>query len=678
MAVLLVLLFHSFSFVGISIFSGGFIGVDLFFVISGFLITGLLLREYEETGRVSFSRFYARRIRRILPAALFVILLSLLVSFILLPPLSQPSALLDGIASALSIGNIRFAITTNYFNQTGFSPFVHFWSLGVEEQFYLVWPALLVGAAWLGRRLLGLRGSWGIAIMLGLVVVTSLLGSLMLTNYSPTMAFYFLPTRAWQLALGGLLAFALSKPSNSRLVSRHFHKRTQALCAWIGLVILLYFSLALDFGRPTQYPGVYALSPTLVAVLLIAVGSNLQGPGILFETRPLRFLGKISYSLYLWHWPVLMFGTLLLAGPLAQTISLAQAVFLALISIVLSTFSWAFIEEPARRGQMPVLGTIIRLPRPGRLIAGGVAAMVIVAVCGSQLYWHSNVVIAGMTSASSGGAPNSYSLNSSTTPSLTQASNDYEMPILDGCYGTENVSLPPFDKCVYGNKTGSYTVALIGDSHASDLFPAMDFVAQKQSWKLVALVKSGCRFSSLRLYDYFLEREYAECAAWNEQIVAYLKSNPANLVVISLSHYDVNLEAADQGYLAQAQGLAAEIGKLLSTTRVVIVVDPPLPGKEFVPVCLSVYPADYRRCAFSSSASGNDIGAREAAAAKISGAGILDLTDQICPGTGDCPAVINNMIVWRDNEHLTATFSRSLGPVLDQRIVQTLSGSSQP
>jgi len=223
---------------------------------------------------------------------------------------------------------------------------------------------------------------------------------------------------------------------------------------------------------------------------------------------------------------------------------------------------------------------------------------------------------------------------------------------------------------------GAYHVALIGDSHASALFPAVNFVAQAQGWQLAVFVKSGCRFSDLPLYDYFLDRSYRECAAWNAAVVSHLSANPPDLVIVSLSHYDVNLDITDNDYAASGQGEARELAKLPRTTRVIIIADPPLPGSENGPVCLSVHPDDYRRCAFSRTASGTDLGLREAIAAAGGGATVLSLTDQICPGAGNCPALIDDMVVWRDNEHLTATFARSLGPVLEQRILGLLSAKS--
>ena len=199
-AVLLVVFFHAglLSTAGTQL-PGGFIGVDLFFVISGFLITGLLIRERERNGRIGFARFYARRVRRILPAAAVCLLITIPLAYYLVTLIERPPTMQDGASAALSFANVRFALTTDYFHPVSYSPFLHFWSLGVEEQFYFVWPALLAVVAWRSTRL-------GAGIALAAIVVGSFLLSLAWTQDNPTWAFYMLPTRAWQLAAGGLLA----------------------------------------------------------------------------------------------------------------------------------------------------------------------------------------------------------------------------------------------------------------------------------------------------------------------------------------------------------------------------------------------------------------------------------------------------------------------------------------
>ncbi len=289
-AILLVVLYHSSLVVGIP---GGFIGVDVFFVISGFLITGLLLRERERSGSISLSAFYARRVRRLLPAGVVALACTLVASFVVLAPLDRAAVALDAAAAALSIGNIRFALAEgDYFAAvTTPSPLLHYWSLAVEEQFYLVWPALVLVAS------RGRRARLGAGIALAIVLGVSLIANLVVTGTAVSWAFYSLPTRAWQLSLGGLIAVAA-------VPLARIPGPLAAGLGWVAVPAL--GAAALAFDGSIAYPGAWALVPTLAAGALIVSGPGAHRPGRLLALWPLRFLGRISYSLYLWHWPALV------------------------------------------------------------------------------------------------------------------------------------------------------------------------------------------------------------------------------------------------------------------------------------------------------------------------------------------------------------------------------------
>src|SRR5829696_2843268 len=307
-AVGLVLLYHA-DVPGIR---GGYVGVDVFFVLSGFLITGLLIRELSATGRISLSQFYARRARRLLPASAVVLVVTAVASAIMLPPLRMPDVAGDIAAAAAYVSNYRFAAqATDYLgSELAPSPVLHFWSLGVEEQFYLFWPALLTLVAGVAFA----RGNVGggvhrVAITLAVVFVASLGLSLWLTTVQQPWAFFSLPTRAWELALGGLIAIPV--------VGRWIPPAISPLLAWAGLALVVYAGVAFNAGTP--FPGLAALVPTVGSALVIAAGLGrdspavgpgprpaVPGPGRLLSLPPVRFLGRISYSLYLWHWPILV------------------------------------------------------------------------------------------------------------------------------------------------------------------------------------------------------------------------------------------------------------------------------------------------------------------------------------------------------------------------------------
>ena len=326
LAILLVLAFHA-SVPGIT---GGYIGVDVFFVLSGFLITGLLLRERERTGRIDLPAFYARRARRILPAAAVVILVTLPFAWVVMAPLDLPRVAGDAMAAALSAANMRFAATSmDYFAQgVSPSPFLHYWSLGVEEQFYLVWPALLIVATRLGKP----RLSAG--VVLTIVTIVSFAGAVWLTDWAAPWAFYSLPTRAWQLGLGGLLAVGtgsalraatwLTAQRGRRLRIARWKARRMGLpglgrsiahaslvvIGWAGLAGIV--AAAFLFDADTPYPGLAALLPTLGSAALILCGTRRFSPGHLLVLAPMRWLGQISFSLYLVHWPILVLPAMLL------------------------------------------------------------------------------------------------------------------------------------------------------------------------------------------------------------------------------------------------------------------------------------------------------------------------------------------------------------------------------
>jgi hypothetical protein len=453
---------------------------------------------------------------------------------------------------------------------------------------------------------------------------------------------------------------------------------------------------------------------------------------VLLGLLPIRFIGKISYSLYLWHWPMLILGGLYLQtsqpamspDQVQQILTPVQAYALALFSIPVATVSWGLIEEPFRRGYIP-------LPRPSRTVMAGVTVMVIVALVGTSFNISAQNALAdlggvtaqvnptdsaqptdtpgnsatdtpaatapsfatvepgdtptpvpGMTPAltmpPAGPPPTSFAVTNALRPTLANAPTNYEAPWGDHCLGWEPTTvLPAWGKCVYGNPNGTYQVALIGDSHASALFPAVNAVAKAHGWKLVVYLKIDCSFVDIPVSDINLKREYTECATWNNNVIARLNAHPPDLAIVSMMREINNVNSSDGTISAQGNAMAREMEKIPSSTRVVMIQDIPDPWYFEVPTCLSQNLSDYRQCAYSrASGFGRSMGKREAIAAKAAGVSLINLNDAICPGTGACPAVLNGMITFRDQHHLTATFSASLGPALDQKLVAVLVASS--
>ncbi|WP_156663070.1 acyltransferase, partial [Mycobacterium sp. 1274761.0] len=334
-AVIAVVLFHA----GLPGASGGFIGVDVFFVVSGFLITGMLWREASSTGTVRMAKFYAARARRLLPAAITVLVATCTASAMLLPPLQARSVLGDGIASALYVGNYRLAIEgTDYLSADASpSPLQHYWSLGVEEQFYLLWPALIVGIAWLFTRLARRPTLWPPVAMLAVLAVLSFVGSVVCTDNWPSWAFFSLPTRAWELAVGGLVALTTG-------VWRHLPGPSAALVGWGGLALIVV--TCTQIGEDTPYPGTTALLPVLGTVLVIGAGCATPDLGVgRFLSKPaMRSVGRLSYSWYLWHWPVLLLAPFVFGAALG----LAARLAMIMVSFGLAILTLHLVENPAR------------------------------------------------------------------------------------------------------------------------------------------------------------------------------------------------------------------------------------------------------------------------------------------------------------------------------------------
>ncbi len=437
-AVLAVVLFHF----GVEPFDAGFVGVDVFFVISGFLITGLVHKEIVEE-RFSLSEFYVRRIKRILPALLVVTLCTLGAGAVLLLPSDLVNLTEQSAYAIVGLSNFHFSLKSGYFDRAAeFLPLLHTWSLGVEEQFYLFWPALMMFGAFVSR---GRRGMPELMILS--VVLASLAFSVLKTADDQTFAFFMLPTRAWQLGLGGLLVWAPA-------LTMRWQSETLRIA---GFALIAFGVTAIDPEAP--YPGINALIPTIGAALIIWPSLTDSAVSKLLSLRAVISLGLISYSLYLWHWPIVTFYRFWANG---KEPSLATSLWLILLSIVLSVLTWRFVEQPARRSS---------LSNSRIFLQAGCAIVAVITIGGALRI--------------SGGLPQRFDEETLRIASYL----DYKRPKPDGRFCS--VGLSPKERVCLSAEYEKPKVALIGDSHATPFLAPL--VSAFPNLEFFSFRDSGCR-----------------------------------------------------------------------------------------------------------------------------------------------------------------------------------------
>lgn len=662
-AVTLVVLGHA----GVGAVSGGYVGVDVFFVVSGFLITSLLLRESDRTGRISVRGFYARRALRLLPASTLVVVVTLTCCRLLLSRIRFTDYAGDALSSALYAVNFRLAAAgTDYLDAgTSPSPFQHFWSLAVEEQFYLLWPLLLVLCR---RSAPGRRGP--AAAVLGALCLVSFWLNVTLTGSASPWAYFGSQTRWWELGAGALLA----------LGARHADRLPAPVAAamtWAGLGCILL--AAVRYDNATPFPGRYALLPVLGAVLVLAGGASpaRYGARLLLAGRPMVRLGGLSYGWYLWHWPVLVVVPAALGRPAGVPLGL----LLCAAALLPAWATLRLVENPIRfhrafRG------------RPGRALrfGGGLSAGAAVIALTASLFPPSidsgrpapdlkrEITVAadpllrlGQLLETSG-----TSLPSNLAPALDGIKPVRSAVYRDGCHlDYEGTRTPP---CVYGDPASDTVVVLFGDSHAAQWFPALDRLAHERHWKLVSLTKASCKAAAVTTVR--LGGPYASCDTWRAESIARINRLRPDLVVVSSSDAGDPFHPAGDPQRQWTDGFRDTYESLRSSgARVAALLDTPWPASDAVE-CAAAHALRLDRCANRLPRAVHDE-TRQAAernAAAAAGAAVIDPTPWLCTGAGNCPVLAGNTLVYRDDSHLAETFAESVAPVLGRRLTGLLAG----
>jgi peptidoglycan/LPS O-acetylase OafA/YrhL len=648
-----VLLCHA----GLPFVAGGYVGVDVFFVISGFLITRLLLGELDRTGGISLRRFYARRARRLLPLSAVLLASVGVLSLLLLSPVRAVEVSGDIVSSALYTANWHFASqSVDYFAQdVEPSPVLHLWSLAIEEQFYLVWPTLMLAVTWLWRR----RGGSvrpAIWATLAIVLVGSLALGIHLTDEQPASAYFSTFGRAWELALGAVLALI-----GAVRIPRH----VAAAIGWGGLGAIAYSAVA--FEASTPFPGVAALLPTVGTACVILAGSSVYArakgaPAGLLSLPPVRYVGRISYSWYLWHWPALIFAAVIW-GPL----SVAAGIVVVAVSWIPTAATHRWIEDPVRLSR-----ALAR--RPNRALAIGLGCMAIGVSAGVLLTDLQPTLRTAPLSdvrgaAALGEQPRPQQRADAVRPNPFRAAADRSRMYYEGCL--VGISGTNSNRCLYGDPNGERTLILFGDSHALQYAPALEELAEARHWRLIVLTKAECTPGEVRIRSMVADREYSQCDAWREESLERIEMGAGSTVVVMSGDTVYTPYGSDGEELSGAAAASEmEAGYVATLTRIhqaglrtVVIKDTPVSTSD-VPGCVSERLEHLDSCAFPLAHDPTrDFDARAAKAAPDSH--LIDITAEICPGDL-CRAVIGNALVYRDKSHLTATYARTLAPSIER------------
>ena len=529
-AALLVTIFHA------RLMPGGFIGVDIFYVISGYLITGLIIREIGKTGRLDLNEFYQRRIKRLLPTSVFVLFVTAVVGIFVLPAITRDALGRDLFAAAAYVSNYLFAWWENDYQNLNAtpSPFIHYWSLAVEEQFYVVWPIFILFLSRYGKR----------TIFQGVAMVTALsfLLSIYLTQVAPIWAFYSLPTRAWELGFGALLLF---------IPDRYLRNRFLPWIGAIGIAIATF-----NFDESTAFPGFNALLPVVATAILI--GSIPVWPRFfndLSNNRLMQWLGAISYPLYLWHWPALVLPSSALGRPL----QIRERLLCILLTIVLAHITSKFVEQPLRHRSFSA-----------KKIYGFFATTTAVSLL-------AGVAIASTSSSVINVKGTNYSFNLEQVVAKPGVYGD-------GCH--VNYGEVESGDCTYGEKGSATKVVLYGDSHAAQWFPTLEVLAREKGFELISLTKSACPSVDVPRSDQGAYKN-SECDKWRENSVKRIQKIKPTAVILSSFQYFTE----PRGYSSRAQWWNEGQRRLLadlqgSSRNLIYISDTPQPLRD-IPNCLA-------------------------------------------------------------------------------------------
>lgn len=678
---------------------GGFVGVDIFFVISGYLITGILLREAIGKGRISFRQFYIRRIKRILPAAALVLSVTATAAYVVFYAGRASSIASDALWALLFSANWRFAIQgTDYMNSgSSVSPIQHYWSLGVEEQFYILWPWIILGALYVARRLrANPRATVAIlALAVAGSMVISFAFALWETQANHTVAYFSTFSRGWELSAGALLAVLTAS-------FRGFAQPLKVALLWLGLLLLV--GSCLIIAPETPFPGPNAVYPVVGACLVILAGTGVQS-GVydraawILTNRASRYIGKISYSLYLWHFPVIIFlGTLL--PPNSKRFYLIAVAVMLLLSIC----SFKLVEDPIRRSSFGSPSSKVRVgsARGGiQHIAVGVFAALLVGApvmasatlgqqgtAGAGASPAGTEVLGSITATTPQGRQEQLraALISSQWPSLSPdpagmgPDGALAKPVewtRDGCLGGELSPLAHEKdvtvnaaRCVYGSESATKSVIVFGDSTTMSYVPGIRRSLENHDVKVFVYTVAAC---SPTLVPEGLDASAEECIRFKRWVQDEIQRLRPSTVVSSFLRNDGHLASHATGRQADAewQRYISAMGDFaIKNGARYVLLEAPAPAMADPSLCITRFstPGDcvtHRADTFDN----NSEVERRALATLGEQALYVPTKDWFCVD-GQCPAYIGNTALYADINHISARASAELGPLIAEAVGQ--------
>ena len=627
-AVLGVVIFHLWP----SALPGGFIGVDVFFVISGYLISSHIFKELA-SGEFSFAKFWARRARRILPSAVVVLAATAIAVATITLVLDRAKALKHILASLLFAENWMLAgDSVNYLAKDDAPlPTQHYWSLSVEEQFYLVWP-LVIFIIW---RLAKSRTQLAVKLSVSLILVASYVYSITETIHDSSPAYFSTFTRIWEFCAGALVA----------LFAKTIAVRASHALYYLGWALLFGSFFFIDSS--SLFPGYIAMIPVAGAALVIWSNSSMQNNQLLSITNNANVLiSDVSFAFYLWHWPLIVFANQL-TGRALDSVTL---VGLLILSIVLAWLTTRFVEFPIRFGKR------LKAVPAKRFLSASLVGLAVVAL-GFGGAWQ----LAKIASAQAVADFKNPAIARELQPDPALASLDVSKIATGSKCASEGPTVA-MRICHFGNDNAKVSVAVLGDSHMMALFPAVEELAAKRDWKITTYVRSACPFIGRHFVKVRDPRE-AACNRWNDKVRGILANQDAfDFVFVTANHKDGLLGTPDYGMKTFQLAWQPLIDR---GTKIVAIRDVPLMVGALECLQRNLKNAGYCALPISEEVLGNDYLFN--AAKQTTEVYAIDLTPTICPKEM-CQIALNGYTVMRDHGHLTATFAKSLAPIIEKEL----------